>query len=181
MRAHPFTVLVAALLAAPAGAESLQVFEGAFGAPGATASLPPGPGSADLDLDADRAGGGGLAQGASEIELRPTGSVVFVDFVCELPECARDVDYVFTPGDAAAGGRVIVSDRDVLEQHGTRDLGRLELDGDGGVELVGCRQLGIDGIERRCEAHTVATLPEPAGAAALALGAGLLLALRRRG
>jgi hypothetical protein len=184
MRAMRATLVLAALplvvLAAPTAAGSLQVFESAYGAPGATANLPPGPGSADLDLDADSAEGGGLAQGATEIELRPTGSVVFVDFVCELPGCARDVDYVFTPGDATSGGRVIVSDAEVSAQHGTLDLGQLTLDGDGGVELVGCNYIGVDGVERRCDAFSVATLPEPGVASGLALGAVLLLTLRRR-
>ena len=170
------------LAAAAASAGGLQVYEGTLGAPGVTATLPPGPSTADLDLDADTGEGGGLAVGATEIEIRPTGSVALVGFSCALPDCAPDVDYAFVPGDAASGGVLIVSDARFTAQHGLHDLGHLDVDGLGGgtVQLVDCNYTGADDIERRCDSFAIAALPEPGRAPAIAAGAALLLALGRR-
>src|SRR6266850_1533457 len=88
------------------------------GARDVTADFPTGPAQiADVDFDANSAEGVGLLLGATEIEIRPTGNVSFTAFSCQLQGCHAD-DYVFTPGTADQGGKLLVSDPDFDEKHG---------------------------------------------------------------
>lgn len=171
-------IVLTLLLAAPTWASDLQFWEDSQGAPGVTANFNHGTQlSADIDFDADTAEGGGLSQGATEIELRPTGSVSFVDFVCELEGCFPNVDYVFTPGSQAQGGRVLISD-DFQPKNGILDLGTLTLDAPqdpGSLDLVDCNYTGLDYVERTCDPFVLVSLPEPGGPLALALAVLLLV------
>ncbi len=182
---HRVALAVCSLLvvAAPAGAGTLQFWEDSLGAPGVTAEFPSGAGLvADIDFDADSAEGGGLLIGATEIEIRPQQGVTFVDFTCQLPGCSPNNDYVFVPGDEAGGGVVLVSDPRVQPVNGIHDLGRIEFDAaqPGAMPLVSCNYAGADGVERSCNPFVLVSLPEPGGLAGLASGALLALALRRR-
>jgi len=78
--------------------------------------------------------------GASEIEIRPTGTLSFSAFTCQLKGCHAD-DYVFTPGTANQGGKLLVSDPDFNEKHGIYDLGTITFDAPqtpGTMPLVNC-------------------------------------------
>lgn len=178
-----FLVFALLILADGAAAGSLQFWEDSLGAPGVTATFAPGTGLlADIDFDADSAEGGGLLLGATEIEIRPQGTLVLVGFSCELTGCTQGNDYVFVPGDAAAGGKVVVSDPDFRSKHGVFDLGTVEFDGadPGSLPLVTCNYTGADGIERTCDPFVLVSLPEPGALLGATTGAALLLALRRR-
>jgi len=178
------TLLLAAAAEAASPLGDLQLFENTLGAPGIAAVFEAGSGLvADVDLDADSAEGGGLLQGATEIELRPTGSVVFVDFVCEFQgACREGIDYVFTPGGEGQGALVFVSDPDFQEQNGLRDVGAITFDSNGDpgtIELADCNYTGQDVAEYRCTPATLATMPEPGRGWALLVGALAVLGLRR--
>ena len=176
-----FASVCTALAAAAASAGSLDFWENTRGARDVTAYFPPGPALiADVDFDADSAEGGGLLLGASEIEIRPTGNVSFTAFTCQLKGCHAD-DYVFTPGNASQGGKVLVSDPDFDEKHGIYDLGTITFDGPqqpGSMPLVNCNYTGLDFREHSCSQFVLVSLPEPARAGALFAGAALLAALR---
>ena len=180
------TALLLAVAPASAGAEgTLQFWEDSRGAPGATAEFPSGTAlSADIDFDADSAEGGGLLYGATEIEIRPTGSVVFTGFTCELAGCTENQDYVFVPGNAGAGAKILVSDPDFRGKHGIYDLGTIVFDSPedpGSIPLVTCNYIGMDFVERTCSPFVLVNLPEPGAIASLAAGAALLFGpLRRR-
>jgi cysteine-rich repeat protein len=166
MKRIALAVCVLLLSAAPARAGSFQIFEGSLGSPGVTAEFQTGSGLlADVDFDASSAEGGGLLFGASEIEIRPLGAVVFLAFTCELAGCTQDVDYVFTPGNAEADGKVIVNDPDVNLKNGVFDLGAIQFDaaGFGGILLAGCNYTGADAVEHNCDPFTLATVLEPCG------------------
>jgi hypothetical protein len=171
------------LAAAPAAAGSLDFWESTRGAEDVTASFPTGPAQiADVDFNADSAEGGGLLIGASEIEIRPTGTVSFSAFTCQLEGCHAD-DYVFTPGTANEGGKLLVSDPDFNEKHGTYHLGTITFDAPqapGTMPLVNCNYTGTDLHEHTCSAFVLVTLPEPARGAALLASGALLLVLSRR-
>jgi hypothetical protein len=99
-----------AIAATTASAGSLDFWESSRGAPDVTAQFPTGSAQiADVDFDADSAEGGGMLLGATEIEIRPTDNVSFAAFTCQLKGCHSD-DYVFTPGTASQGGKLLVSD-----------------------------------------------------------------------
>jgi hypothetical protein len=178
------TILFASALfaATAASAGSLDFWEHSRGARGVTADFPTGIAQiADVDFDADSAEGGGLLFGASEIVIRPTGSVAFTAFTCQLEGCQGD--YEFTPGNASQGGRVIVSDSDANEKHGIYDLGTITFDAPqapGTMPLVECSYTGLDFVERTCSPFVLVSLPEPARAAALCTGAAWLVVLRPR-
>lgn len=182
-RLVPLTL--AAVLAAPATAGTLLFWENTQGAPGVTAQFSHGVSlNADVDFDADSAEGGGLLWGATEIEIRPTGSVAFVDFSCELQGCFQNVDYVFVPGTSGDGARVVVSDPDFQSKNGIWDLGTLQIDAPqdaGSVGLVDCNYTGQDFEEHSCDPFVLVSLPEPGFSGLLAAGAALLFgALRGR-
>ena len=174
---------LAALAATAATAGSLDFWESSHGAQDVTANFPNGPAQiADVDFDADSAEGGGLLLGATEIEIRPTGNVSFTAFSCQLRGCHAD-DYVFTPGTAGQGGKLLVSDPDFDEKHGVYDLGTITFDAPqqpGTMPLVNCNYTGLDFQEHTCSPFVLVSLPEPARAAAQLAGAALLVALRAR-
>ncbi len=176
------TAMLGAAIGASAG--TLDFWESSLGAKDVTASFPTGAAQqANVDFDADSAEGGGMLLGASEVEIRPTGSVSFTSFNCELQSCNND-DYVFVAGTAGQGGLVRVSDPDVDEKHGIYDLGTITFDAPqepGSLPLVTCNYTGLDGQEHTCSPFVLVTLPEPSGSAALVAGAALMFgALRRR-
>ena len=167
------------LFAAPSAAGTLQFWEYTRGDPGVTAQFPTGTLLyAEIDYDADTAEGGGLFYGAADIEIRPTGSVSFVDFACHIPGC----DYVFTPGDENLRGKIVVSDPRLSVQHGIQDLGAITFDAQqepGSIELIKCNYFALDYQEHTCNRFTLVQLPEPAALAMLCAGAALLAALAR--
>ena len=75
------------LASLPAVGSTFQIYEDSLGSPGVTAQFPTGSGLvADIDFDANSAEGGGLLFGGpSEIDIRPTGSLVFVAFAASSP------------------------------------------------------------------------------------------------
>jgi hypothetical protein len=172
-------MLALTVAATPAGAVTgtLQFWENSRGAPGVTAQFPNGTAQqADIDFDANSAEGGGLLYGATEIEIRPTGSVVFTGFTCMLANCL-----VNFPADHSF---IKVSDGDPNEKHGIYDLGTITFDaqqGDGSIQLVNCNYTGTDYIERQCRPFALVNLPEPSGSLMTTAGAALLFGpLRRR-
>jgi len=180
---HQAILLASALVALATGAAagSLDFWESSRGARDVTADFPTGPAQiADVDFDADSAEGGGLLLGATEIEIRPTGNVSFTGFSCQLKGCHAD-DYVFTPGNASQGGKLLVSDPDFDEKHGIYDLGTITFDAPqqpGTMPLVNCNYTGLDFREHTCSPFVLVSLPEPASAAALFAGAALIAGLR---
>ena len=120
------------------------------------------------------------------ITIRPTGSISFADFDCHFEGCSCPNDCIFVPGSAADDARVVVDDTvDVDEKHGVWDVGVITFDAGqapGTIEPTSCRHVPLlDFQERTCTPFMLATLPEPAGVAALLAGAALLLVpLRRR-
>jgi hypothetical protein len=178
------TVLFASALLAffggAATAGSLDFWEDSRGARDVTADFPTGTAQiADVDFDADSAEGGGMAFGATEIVIRPSGNISFTAFTCQLQGC--NGDYEFTPGTASQGGKVSVSDSDAMEKHGIYDLGTIMFDAPqspGTMPLVECGYTGLDYVERTCSPFVLVSLPEPACAAALFAGAALLAGLR---
>ena len=181
---RPGILLASALLAfaaTTATAGSLDFWEDSRGAQDVTANFPNGSAQiADVDFDANSAEGGGLLLGATEIEIRPTGNVSFTAFTCQLQGCHAD-DYVFTPGTASQGGKLLVSDPDFDEKHGIYDLGTITFAGSqepGSMPLVNCNYTGLDFVERSCSPFVLVSLPEPARASALLAGAALLAGLR---
>lgn len=182
MRAMSLWLLLSLILALPASAGTLLFWEDSQGAPGVTAPFANGVSlDADIDFDADSAEGGGLLWGATEIEIRPTGSVEFTGFSCQLQGCFENVDYVFVPGKSADGARVVVSDPDFQPKNGVWDLGTLRLDAPqdaGSVGLVDCNYTDANGVERSCDPFVLVALPEPGRGALLAAGCALLFAVR---
>jgi len=172
-----------AVVAAAATAGSLDFWENSRGARDVTANFPTGPARiADVDFDADSAEGGGMLIGATEIEIRPTGNISFTAFTCQLAGCHAD-DYVFTPGDASQGGKLLVSDPDFDEKHGIYDLGTITFDAPqqpGTMPLVNCNYTGLDFQEHTCSPFVLVSLPEPARPGVLLAGAALLAGLRGR-
>ena len=168
--------------AAGASAGSLDFWEDSRGARDVTANFSTGIAQiADIDFDADSAEGGGMAFGASEIDIRPTGNVSFSSFTCELKACAGN--YEFTPGTESQGGRVLVSDFNGDEKHGIYDLGTITFAAPqqpGTLPLVGCSYIGLDYVERTCSPFVLVSLPEPVRAAALLAGAAMLAGLGAR-
>ena len=179
------TILFASVLVAfavDASAGLLDFWEDSRGARDVTANYPTGMTQiADIDFDADSAEGGGMAFGATEIDIRPTGNVSFTSFTCQLEGCAGN--YEFTPGTESQGGRLVVSDFDGHEKHGLYDLGTIAFAAPqqpGAMPLVGCRYMGRDFVERSCSPFVLVSLPEPARETALLAGAALLAELVRR-
>jgi hypothetical protein len=172
-----------AIAATTASAGSLDFWESSRGARDVTAQFPNGPAQiADVDFDADSAEGGGMLLGATEIEIRPTDNVSFAAFTCQLKGCNSD-DYVFTPGTASQGGKLLVSDPDFDEKHGIYDLGTITFDAPqqpGTMPLVNCNYTGLDFKEHTCSPFVLVSLPEPARAAALLASATLLAGLSGR-
>jgi predicted outer membrane repeat protein len=185
---RPFRILSASavlwLAAAPAAAGSLDFWEDTRGARDVTASFPTGPAqNAHIVFDANSAETGGVLYFPTEIDIRPTGSVAFVAFDCEQQGC-NESDYEFTPGNAAQGGKLVVSFLDGYQLHGLFAVGTITFDGPqepGSMPLVGCNYADLNGQERTCSPFVLLQLPEPAGTAALvACGALLFGPLRRR-
>jgi hypothetical protein len=180
---------IAFVTAASAAAGTLDFWEHSRGAQDTTASFPTGTAwTAQIRFDADSAEGGGMVYGASEITIRPTGSVDFKDWSCALTGC-NNSDYNFRTGTAGQppgpeDGVLVVSDPDLDEKHGIYDLGTITFDGPqepGTMLLVTCNYTTLDFVERTCNPFVLVTLPEPGGAAALLAGAALLYGpLRRR-
>ena len=141
--------------------------------------------TAHIVFDASSAETGGLIFGASEIEIRPQGSMDFVGWDCELQGCNQS-DYVFDPGTQIPPrpGRLAVSDPDLDPKAGVYDLGTITFNGpqeSGTMPLVGCNYTDLEFHEHTCNQFVLVTLPEPAGIAALLAGAALLFGpLRRR-
>lgn len=176
------------LVASPVGAGTLQIWEDSLGSPGSTAVFPYGTGLlADLDFDADSAeGGSGLPFGGpSEIDIQPTGNLVFVAFTCQLAGCTENVDYVFTPGGAGTGALLLSDPNFANPETGIFDIGLLEFDilsGLGTMELLGCNYSDGSANEQTCDPFTLVTaVPEPSTGLLLAAAlGGLGLARRRR-
>ncbi len=186
MSKHKITLVGAAILfaASLAAAGSLDFWEDARGAQDVTALFPTGPAQvAHIVFDADSAEGGGIQGGASEIEIRPTGSAVFTAFSCAFQGCSPGNDYTFVGGGAGTG-LVLVTDPDFEgEKHGIHDLGTITFEAPqepGGMPLIGCNYVDLNFVERTCTPFVLVTLPEPAGIAALLAGAALLLGPLRR-
>jgi hypothetical protein len=183
------TLLVGAALlgaAAPAAAGSLDLWEDSRGARGVTASFPTGAvQSARIVFDASSAEKGGLLVGASEIEIRATGSISFTAFDCELQGCTAD-DWVLNTGTESANppGRLAVSDPDALPKSGLYELGTITFDAPvepGAMPLVNCNYTDLELNEHSCDPFVLVTLPEPAGLSALFCAAAMLFGpLRRR-
>jgi hypothetical protein len=177
-----FASTLFAFAAGAASAGSLDFWEDSRGARDVTADFPAGTAQiADVDFDADSAEGGGMAFGASEIVIRPTGNVSFTAFTCQLQGC--NGDYEFTAGTASQGGRVLVTDSDANEKHGIYDLGTITFDAPqspGTMPLVECSYTGLDYVERTCSPFVLVSLPEPVRAAALLAGAAILAGLGAR-
>ncbi len=185
---HRLALAVCSLLvaAAPAAAGTLRIWEDSLGAPDTTAPFPNGSGLiADLDFDADSAeGGSGLPFGGpSEIDIRPSGNLVFVAFTCQLSGCTENVDYVFTPGGAGTGGLLLSDPNFANPETGIFDIGLLEFDiasGLGTMELVGCNYSDGNETEQTCDPFTLVAVPEPGTAALLGLTLGAVAISRRR-
>ena len=171
------------LASLPAVASTFQIYEDSHGNPGVTGLYPTGSGQvADIDFDANSAEGGSLPFGGpSEIDIRPTGSLVLVAFTCQLSGCAEGVDYFFTPGGAGTGS-LLLSDPDAGAHSGIYEMGDLTFDaaGLGTIELVGCNYTDAGGTERSCDPFTLVQTPEPGTGTLLGLALGALAFVRRR-
>jgi PEP-CTERM motif-containing protein len=157
-------VALCSLVALPASAGTLSVFESSLGSPGATALFAPGTGLvADVDLDASSAEGGNLFGGASEIHIVPLGDAILTAFTCELATGCDD-QFTFVSGGAGVG-YVTINDGDVFTQTGFQDLGLITWNsaGSGGLYLTGCNYTSPDSspTERTCSPFTIAQTPEP--------------------
>jgi hypothetical protein len=183
MRRHATWLIGAsiALAAAPAAAGTLDFWESSHGAQDVTASYPTGTAwTAQIRFDADSAEGGGLLFGASEIQIRPTGSIALGAFSCALQGCHAD-DYVFVPGTANDGAKLVVNDPDLDEKHGIYDLGTITFDGPqdpATMMLVDCSYATLDLQEHSCSPFVLVSLPEPACSTAFFASVALLAVLR---
>ena len=168
--------------AVSAAAGTLDFWEHSRGAQDVTAHFPTGTAwQAQIQFDANSAETGGMIFGATEITIRPADSVDFTAWDCALSGCNAS-DWNFHTGTASQQGSLLVSDPDLDEKHGIYDLGTITFNGPqepGQMLLVSCNYTTLDYVERTCNPFVLVTLPEPAGGAALAAGAALLLGLRR--
>jgi hypothetical protein len=176
-------VSLLSLLALPASAGTLKIFEESLGSPGVTATFAPGSGLvADLDLDASSAEGGNLFGGASEIHIVPLGDAVLTAFSCELATGCTD-QFNFQAGGAGVGF-LTINDGDAFTQTGLQELGLLSWNSaaGGSLYLTGCNYTSPESspVERTCDPFTIAQTPEPGTGILLGVALAALGIMRRR-